>query len=447
MKNWSFGYEIIRTYVRFGFWLTHKEIVVTGRHLIPKGKPVIFAPNHQNALMDPLALACTNSRQSVWLARADIFQSKKVSSILKYLKLLPVYRIRDGKDNLSNNEDIFAQVIQLLENNQSVALFPEAAHSGKRQMLPHKKAIPRIAIEAEAKNNFHLDLQIVPVGIYYSHYWKFNRSLIVEYGEPISVDKYKFEYTENPQKAMISLRDKIYNRLSPLTFQINSKTHYNEYEQICQLTSEAYSQTHVFCNQANLQLFAAKKELVGKIEQIEKSHPERFEKLIEGTTNYFEALKIENLSDKQIVLAEKAKWSLLFVKVLGALCALPLFAFGFIFNAIPFIVPRTILRRKVKDITFLSSFNFVVGLVAFPLFYLVATTLIFAWTDSLKIAFITLITMPLASKIAYQLFVFYCGIFHEFIFLYGHKSRRNIIKQLIVERNTQIRSILEEVNT
>jgi hypothetical protein len=314
-------------------------------------------------------------------------------------------------------------------------------------MLPHKKAIPRIALEAEAKNNFQLDLQIVLVGIYYSHYWKFNRSLIVEYGEPISVDKYKFEYTESPQKAMISLRDEIYDRLSPLTFQINSKTHYNEYEQICQLASEAYSKTRVFSDQPSYQLFAAKKELVGKIEQIENSHPERFEKLIEGTTNYFEALKTKNLSDEQIVLAEKAKWSLLFVKVFGALCALPLFAFGFTFNAIPFIIPRTILRRKVKDITFLSSFNFLAGLVAFPLFYLLATTLIFAWTGSLKIAFITLITMPLAGKIAYQLFVFYRGIFHEFIFLYGHKSRRNIIKQLIVERNTQIRSILEEVNT
>jgi len=91
--------------VRLGFWLTQKKVVVTGRHSIPKGKPIIFAPNHQNALMDPLALVCTNMHQSVWLARADIFKSKTVSSILKYLKLLPVYRIRDGKDNLSNNEE------------------------------------------------------------------------------------------------------------------------------------------------------------------------------------------------------------------------------------------------------------------------------------------------------------------------------------------------------
>jgi len=446
MKNWSLGYEIIRTYVRFGFWLTHKKIAVTGWHLIPKGKPIIFAPNHQNALMDPLALACTNPHQSVWLARADIFKSKTVSSILKYLKLLPVYRIRDGKDNLSNNEDIFAKVIHLLENNQSVALFPEAAHSGKRQMLSHKKAIPRISLEAEAKNNFQLNLQIVPVGIYYSHYWKFNRSLIVEYGEPISVDKYKLEFTESPQKAMLSLRNEIYDRLSPLTLQIDSKTHYSEYEQICQLASEAYSKTNAFSNQPSLQLLAAKKELVGKIEQLESSYPEKFVKLIEGTNNYFRAVALANLMDEQIVLAEKAKWSHLFVKLIGAVCTLPAFAFGFVFNVVPFILPRTILRRKVKNTTFLSTFNFVAGLVVFPLFYLIAAFLIFKLVNSVPIASMALITMPFVGKIAYQLFVFYRGIFHEIIFFSNYKSQRNSIKQLIAQRKMQVQSILEKVN-
>jgi hypothetical protein len=58
MKSLSDGHEVIRTYVRFAFWLTHKSMGVTGRHHIPKGKLVIFAANHQNALIDPLALAC-----------------------------------------------------------------------------------------------------------------------------------------------------------------------------------------------------------------------------------------------------------------------------------------------------------------------------------------------------------------------------------------------------
>jgi 1-acyl-sn-glycerol-3-phosphate acyltransferase len=446
MRNWSIGYEIIRTYVRFAFWLTHKKIVVTGRHSIPKGKPIIFAPNHQNALMDPLALACTNSHQSVWLARADIFKSKTVSSILKYLKLLPVYRIRDGKDNLSNNEEIFAQVIQLLENKQTIALFPEAAHSGKRQMLPHKKAIPRIALEAEAKNNFQLDLQIVPVGITYSHYWKFNRSLIIQYGQPIQVKNYWIDYEVNPQKAMLDLRDEIYQKLVPLILQIDSKTHYQEYENIKQLVGKAYTKRRFFCKNSSLQLFYAEKELICKLEQLEDLQPEDFSTLIAATRQYVSEIEKNDISDTQIENAGKASWSKVLLSLTAAILTLPIFVFGFIFNAIPFIIPRTILGRKVKDITFLSSFNFVIGLIVFPVFYLLIAYILFVWTNSLQIAIITFIAMPFVGKIAYQLLVFYRIILLKIRYLVGNKSYRNTIKRLMTKRRDLIDQILEKVN-
>lgn len=442
MKNWSIGYEIIRIYVRFGFWLTHKRIVVTGRQFIPKGKPIIFAPNHQNALMDPLALACTNSHQSVWLARADIFKSKKVSAILKYFKLLPVYRIRDGKDNLSNNEEIFEQVIQLLKNKQSVALFPEAAHSGKRQMLPHKKAIPRIALEAEAKNDFKLDLQIVPVGITYSHYWKFNRSLIVQYGQPIQVKDYWIDYEVNSPKAMLDLRDEVHRKLVPLTLQINSKTYYQEYENIRQLVGKEYSPRRFFCKNLSLQLFYAEKELISKLEQLEELRPEDFNNIIAATRRYFSEVENNGNSDAQIENAGIASWSKVFRSLALAVLTLPVFVLGFVFNAIPFVIPRTILRLKVKDITFLSSFNFVGGLIAFPLFYLIAAV----WINSIQVALITLIAMPFVGKIAYQLFAFYGVIFLKIKYLAGSKSQRNTIRSLLKQRNELIAQILEKVN-
>jgi 1-acyl-sn-glycerol-3-phosphate acyltransferase len=446
MKNWSIGYEIIRVYIRFAFWLTHKKIVVIGRHSIPKGKPIIFAPNHQNALMDPLALACTNPHQSVWLARADIFKSKTVSSILKYLKLLPVYRIRDGKDNLSNNEEIFAQVIHLLENKQTIALFPEAAHSGKRQMLPHKKAISRIALEAEAKNNFKLNLQIVPVGITYSHYWKFNRSLIVQYGKPIEISQFREEYLENPQKTMLELRDEIHRKLLPLIIQIESKTHYPEYEKILQLARKAYSKSRFFCKNSSLQLFYAEKELICKLKQLEDLQPKDFSNIMESTRQYFSEIEKDNISDDQIENAGKASWSMVLISLTAAILTLPIFALGFIFNAIPFFIPRAILRKKVKDTTFLSSFNFVTGLIVFPTYYLIATYLLFIWKDSLQIAIIVSIAMPLIGKMAYQLIAFYRGILQKWIYLVGSKSYRNTINRFIKQRDELIALILEKVN-
>lgn len=444
MKKWSLGYEIIRTYVRFAFWLSHKRITVTGAENIPKGKPVIFAPNHQNALMDPLAIVCTNPHQSVWLARADIFQLKATQPILKYLKILPIYRIRDGKENLSNNEHIFQQVIHILEGRHSIALFPEAAHSGKRQMLPHKKAIPRIALEAEEKNQFNLDLQIVPVGIYYDHYWNFNRSLIIEYGKPLNIDKYKGEYSENPQKALMSLRDEIYRQLEPLTLNIKTLSYYREYETLRQVAGEAYSGRKFFNENPVLQLFYAEKELIKKIETQEVSDPVYFEKLLDKTSGYFNNLQKSGLSDIEIGLASKANWPEHFIDLILFLISIPIFIFGFIFNALPLFIPRMILRRKVKDTAFLSTFNFVLGLVIFPLFYILC--LLFIPTFGSWISTVILfILMPLGGKIAFQLMGFYRNFIRKSLFLMGENTTRKTYRKLIKQRKNLIHFILEKI--
>lgn len=428
--------------MKFALWLTHKRIVVSGQHLIPEGKPIIFAPNHQNALMDPLAVSCTNKYQTLWLARADIFKSKTASPILKYLKLLPVYRIRDGKDNLSNNEQIFQQVTQLLENKQTVALFPEAAHSGRRQMLPHKKAIPRIALEAEAKNHFTLNLQIVPVGIYYDHYWAFNRSLIIEYGEPISIEKYNDEYEENPQKAMLSLRDDIYSRIVPLTLQINSKKNYHEYEELKQVAGKTCSKSHFFSKNKYLQMFYADKELIKKLELLEGSDPEKFGVLIEKSKGYFRTLKEANASDDQIERISNVGWPGFLTSFFAIILTLPVFAFGFIFNSVPFYVPRKILRRKVKNITFLSTFNFVTGLIIFPIAYLMEAALLLALTNSWVTAVSAFILMPFAGKCAWQLLGFYQNNLDDLLFLAGNKTDRNKLNQLVKQRTELVDLII-----
>lgn len=441
MKNWSAGYELLRTYVRFAFWLTHKKVVVTGLEHIPKDKPVIFAPNHQNALMDPLAVVCTNPLQTLWLARADIFKLKAARSALKFMKMLPVYRIRDGKDNLANNEQIFSQVIGILEAKKSIGLFPEAAHSYKRQMLPHKKAIPRIALEAEEKNKFSLNLNIVPVGIYYDHYWSFNRTLIVCYGKPIEVDKYRDEYVENPQKAMLSLRDEIFTEISQLTMQIGSKTNYSNYEEMRKLAHSGNSQHYFFSKKRILQQFEAENKLIAKLERLEHDNPQLAQKLIDDATSYFTEIRKAGLTDNQLVSSQNSGFIKLFLHILASIVSLPVFCIGFILNAIPFYIPRIFFRGKVKDQAFLSTFNFVAGLLVFPLAYLAEASLIFSLTKSFPISTMAFILMPFAGKISYQLLGFYQNMWTLILIFSGKKNRRQNLIDFRKKRNSLRKSL------
>jgi 1-acyl-sn-glycerol-3-phosphate acyltransferase len=406
MEKRSLGYDALRVYVRFAFWLTHKRVIVTGRELIPNDRPIIFAANHQNALMDPLALVCTNPLQTLWLARADIFKSKFTKPILKFMKMLPIYRIRDGKLNLNNNEEVFDQVTKVLENGGSTALFPEAAHSGKRQMLPHKKAIPRIALEAEAKNNFQLGLRIVPVGIYYDHYWNFNRTLMVQYGESIGISGYKERYAENSQYAMISLRDEIHSILLPLTMQINSGPYYRDYEDIRMVAGEEYSHYHFFSNNPWLQQFYSEQDLVKKIEKLEIAQPDSFDSLRNKTAAYIGGLKKFGYSDLQLGKAGRTGFFKLLIQLCGALLSFPLLVAGFLTCVIPYVLPRVILTRKVKDPAFKSTFIFVSGLLLFPMFFLAESLLIGALSGSFLAAVFSFVAMPFTGKLAFNLFEF-----------------------------------------
>ena len=67
---------LLHTVLRPWLHVWYKRITITGRENIPQGKPIIFAPNHQNGIIDPLLVLAASRRQIVWLATADYFKNK-----------------------------------------------------------------------------------------------------------------------------------------------------------------------------------------------------------------------------------------------------------------------------------------------------------------------------------------------------------------------------------
>ncbi|WP_299580793.1 1-acyl-sn-glycerol-3-phosphate acyltransferase [uncultured Sunxiuqinia sp.] len=422
MKHWSFAYAFVKQIVRAAMWLVHKRISVIGETNIPPDTPVIFAPNHQNALMDPLAVLCTSRTQPVWLARADIFKLKAARPILRFLKIMPVYRFRDGKDNLGKNEEVFAQAIEVLENKRELALFPEAAHSGKRQMLAHKKAIPRIAFLAEEKNNFQLNLHIIPVGIYYSHYWHLNRELIVHYGEPILVKDYEAEFKRDSHKANMALRNEISKRVEALTINIKSKEYYDNYELMRELVGADYAHQSKADKNRLKNRFYSDQKLISLLEEKEASQPTVFGELHQQLTNYRETLNQLNIHNQQVSQTKLSAWYLV-KKSFGALLLLPLFLLGFILHLIPFFIPRHFIQRKVKDQLFYGSVQFVVGLIIYSVIGLVLGIVFYRYTQDALLTLCLLLGFWLLGKLAYQAMQFLLDLINNVrFFLFARKD-------------------------
>jgi len=402
-EKWSLGYWLFKEYVISADWLIHKKTIITGKEKIPTNKPILFAPNHQNALSDPLAILLHTSYQPVWLARADIFKSKRISAILKFFKIMPVYRLRDGKENLIKNEQTFADSIKVLKHNSALALFPEAAHSGRRQMLVHKKAVPRIVFMAEEKTDYNLDIQIIPTGIYYSHYWKFNRTVIVNFGDPIPVKDYLEEYKVNQNSATLKLRQKIYDSIEPLIIDIRTKKFYNDFETIRSIYGKYFLKRQgKKCTSLNL--FKSDQILVKKLDHLESEKPLEIEQLVSEVNDYMTKIKKHKLRS-WVIYKRKENLLKIAANKLFLLAGLPFFIYGFVLNFIPFFAIDTLVKRKVKDKSFWSSFFLVAGIILFPLIYLIEF-FVFNWLITgtwWKLAFI--LSMPFAGKLAFMWYI------------------------------------------
>lgn len=430
-EKWSWGYWLLKKYVQFADWLIYNKVVVTGLNNIPNNKPIIFSPNHQNALSDPLAILLNTKFQPVWLARADIFKNKTVAAILKFLKIMPVYRMRDGKENLAKNDETFLSSVKVLENNFALGLFPEAAHSGKRQMLVHKKAVPRIVFMAEEKSKNNLDIQIIPTGIYYSHYWKFNRNLIVNFGKPIIVNEFLDEFKQSESAATLSLRQRILDEMQKVVLEIKSTKYYDDFETIRELYGKHYLKRQ---NQKYtvLNLFQSDQKLVKKLDALEENNPEITENIVKSAKEYVS--KIRKLKIRSWLLEKSdLNWLKIVFSKLVLIIGLPIFLFGFIFNAAPFFIIDTVTRKKIKDKGFWSTFFLVLGIILFPIFYLIEFFAV-SWLITgfwLKLAF--LFAMPFAGKLAFLWYILFrktVGRIRLLILKVFHKKEfNNLLKE------------------
>ena len=105
--RFDFRYTLAKIPVNTALRLNFRKLVFTGKkENFSKKKPVILAPNHRNALLDALLLVYSSYHFKQVVRPADIFKQKFVAWMLRGVHIMPVFRIRDGKDNWIKQRDI-----------------------------------------------------------------------------------------------------------------------------------------------------------------------------------------------------------------------------------------------------------------------------------------------------------------------------------------------------
>jgi 1-acyl-sn-glycerol-3-phosphate acyltransferase len=355
---------------------------VINRENIPaKGKPVLIIYNHQNGLSDPLNILYMfdDFRQPVFIARGDIFKKDKVAKILRFLKILPTFRSRDGGvSDIKYNMTSFNIAAQVLNNGGTLVIAPEAQHQQGHYLGSFKKGFPRIAFAAEEMADFKLDLQILPVNIHYKDYYNARSEVVLTVGEPFGCTEFAENFKTDPNIAYGLLNEKARARLKAITPDIEA---FEDYYQEIDLLRCMWVKPRLEKKGLSTSYFpnypAEEVELLQEIADMQRQEPQRFTQLMGITHEYLEELQRLNLRDW--IIGRKVGLAKVLFYTLVAVLFFPLFLFGLVSNIIPFEVPA-LLRKKIKDRQLHSSFNFVGGMVAFTVYYLVVLAI--AWIVS-----------------------------------------------------------------
>ncbi len=374
IEKYSARYALFKQAV--GFWhnkVYYRKIIVIGSENINPDHHLIFAPNHQNALMDALAVLFTHKGQPVFLARADIFRKKAVAAFLYFIKILPVYRLRDGFSSLKSNDDIFRKTIDVLKNKNGLVILPEGDHAGFRRLRQLKKGICRIAFHADEATDFKLNIKIIPVGIEYSNYSRFRQVLTVIYGKPIEVSEYHQMYRESPEKALNELRTRLSTEIKRIMVHIESEDDYEAIDELRSIINGIYS------DNIKLPKLFRDRTLINKLKLLKTSNQETYKRICTLSLRIKKNARDLDVSYK---LLEKKKHPLgwLIAGMAGQLITFPVWLFGNIFTLTFLLLPEMQIR-KTKDLQFHGTIRFGISLALAFIFlpvYLILSLIIFS---------------------------------------------------------------------
>lgn len=335
----------VRTYLKLGMFFYFKKIKIFNEENIPKNESVLILCNHQNALLDPLIIATEGNRFFHFLTRAGVFKKSFVDTILRSLQMLPVYRVRDGWNNLTKNNSIFSTCSELLRNDEAVVIFPEGSHNLARRVRPLSKGFTRIIFETLQKYP-DTDLKLLPVGLNFVKPKEFGDSVSIYFGKTLNAKDYISNFDNGD---VVKLKNAIHKEISKLT------TH---------IPSEEYDET---------------------LNRLEALHVDFLKPKVVN------ACIASDFKDCKSKSKPKGNVFRAFFKFL-----LKLVLFG------PYLLWSKVIKPKIVEEEFTSTFRFAVALTLVPLWLIfigVVLSLFFGWSIGLGFMVSVLVLELLAVKI------------------------------------------------
>ncbi len=177
-------YRILKFPAKIALNLYCRQLRINNKAILNTKGPLLIAANHPNSFLDAIIIATLFKRPVYSLVRGDVYANNFYAKILNGMKMMPVYRLSEGAENLDQNYSTFARCREIFHNDGIVLIFSEGRCINEWKLRPLKKGTARLAISSWEEG---IDLTVIPTGINYQSFKSFGKNIILNFGNPVTL--------------------------------------------------------------------------------------------------------------------------------------------------------------------------------------------------------------------------------------------------------------------
>ena len=364
-------YSFLKFIFKAALQIFFNEFKVINKEALPTEGPMILVSNHPSTFMDPIIVASIIKPHAHFIAKGTLFNSVLKDWIMRnIMNSIPIYRKQDNPGSLYKNDDVFEQCFLFLEQKGSLIIFPEGTSINERKLQEIKTGTARIALGAEARNDFKLGISIISIGINYSDAPNFRSDVWVNIEKPIKLSKFKEAYQKDDRDAVKKLTNEIRQKLEKNLIITDD----DQEDEFIRNVEDIYKNQLVSDLNLDpvLHAFTLTKGIESAVNYYETLDEVWLEKLRIKVANYSRRLKNNNLEDCFLVRDNKSNRNILndsLLGLLGLLFGAPFYLYGLLTNYLPYHLPKRIAAALTGDDEFVGPIKLTSGIFTFPIYY------------------------------------------------------------------------------